>query len=103
MRNKLTQSARNYQQQANLIELAIEKYGVSELFNTFLDTLHWQDKEKIKDRVKTEFEDDFRQDDKMNGFIILKIDNLEKKDKVENFLCNEIYPYYNEQQTELFN
>ena len=86
MKKKLPKSSKNYFTQSSLINAAIEKFGVEELFNTFMDELHWEDKEKIKDRVKTEFEDDFRLDDKMNGFIILKIDNLEKKDKVENFL-----------------
>lgn len=36
------------------------------------------------------------------GSIILKIDSMEKQDKVKQFLTTEIFPYYNEQQNQLF-
>ena len=36
------------------------------------------------------------------GSIILRIDSMEKQDKVKQFLTTEIFPYYNEQQSQLF-
>lgn len=100
---KTVNSKTKYQLQSELIDDAIDKFGVNDLFNVLMDRLSYKQKQEIKERVKSEYLDDFRFDDKCDGFIVFKVDSLEKREKVETFLCNEIFPYYNEQQSQLFN
>lgn len=46
--------------------------------------------------------DEFRRKDMLAGYIIIKPDSMVKEDKIREFLCTEIYPYYNEQCDNLF-
>ncbi len=36
------------------------------------------------------------------GGIFIKVDTLQQKEKLRDFIGQEIYPYYNEQQTQIF-
>jgi hypothetical protein len=51
----------------------------------------------IADILKEKSEDE----NKNAGFIVLQINGLEKRSKLENFLSSEIYPFYNEQRDNL--
>lgn len=93
------------------IELAKEKFSIEDMLFFFLDSVDndWRERgeavkailanEIIKDEIKGELESEM----KTEGFLLLKLDNMEQKNKVTEFLTSVIYPYYNEQQTNLFN
>ena len=36
------------------------------------------------------------------GGIYVKVDTMQQKEKLQDFIGKEIYPYYNEQQTQIF-
>jgi len=94
-----------------LIELAKEKFSIEDILFFFLDSVDndWRERgeavkailanEIIKDEIKGELESEM----KTEGFLILKIDNMQQKEKLTEFITTAIYPYYNEQQKNLFN
>jgi len=94
-----------------LIELAKEKFSIEDILFFFLDSVDNDYKERnetvkailensiIKDEIKEGLESEL----KTEGFLVLKITNMEQRNKIDEFLTTAIYPYYNEQHSNLFN
>lgn len=103
-------STREAEQLINLIEAAKEKFSIKDLMFYFMDSLNgWKEQtELIKtiladNNFKDEIKEEFKSEMKGDGFLIIKMDSLEKQNKLNDFLTTVIYPYYNEQQANLFN
>lgn len=94
-----------------LIELAKEKFSIEDILFFFLDSVDNDYKERnetvkailansiIKDEIKEGLESEL----KTEGFLVLQITNMEQRNKIDEFLTTAIYPYYNEQHSNLFN
>jgi len=94
-----------------LIELAKEKFSIEDILFFFLDSVDNDYKERnetvkailensiIKDEIKEGLESEL----KTEGFLVLRITNMEQRNKIDEFLTTAIYPYYNEQHSNLFN
>lgn len=94
-----------------LIELAKEKFSIEDILFFFLDSVDNDYKERnetvkailensiIKDEIKEGLESEL----KAEGFLVLQITNMEQRNKIDEFLTTAIYPYYNEQHSNLFN
>jgi len=89
----------------NLIKAAQERYSNEELFAEFLERLEYREKLDIAKMVALDDDimNEIKCSQKSEGFIVLKIESMEQKEKLTDFLTTAIYPYYNEQQTNLFN
>jgi hypothetical protein len=89
----------------NLIKAAQERYSNEELFSEFLERLEWREKLEVAKLVALDSEimEEIKCSQKSEGFIVLKIEGMEQKEKLTDFLTTVIYPYYNEQQINLFN
>jgi len=97
------------EQLKNLIHAAKGKFEIKDIVFFFLDSLQgWRERsefvtaliknEDIKNEVKQELQSEMQSE----GFIVLKIDSMDKMSKLTDFLSTDIYPYYNEQQKEMF-
>jgi len=94
-----------------LIEVAKEKFSIEDILFFFLDSVDndWKERNEtvkaILDNsiIKDELKENLESEMKTEGFLLLKLDNMEQKNKVTEFLTSVIYPYYNEQQKNLFN
>lgn len=81
----------------------LDKYEVQDIAALLIDKIeNWRDekqffnainKSHLKDGAKEFFADEM----KMEGFYILKVENIEKQNRLNEFICKEIAPYYNEQ------
>lgn len=92
----------------NLINLAIERYRLEDIVSAFIEaTDNWQDRSTVvkgllesegyKDEIKSEVEYEITQ-----GKFLIEANTLADQMKIQDFLCSEIFPYYNQQQTQLF-
>jgi hypothetical protein len=73
--------------------------NVEDIKNWFRDAT-WQDAIEVckdDDTIKDHFIDELKEEQRAEGFISIKITDRWKRDKLEEFLCSEIYPCYNEQ------
>ena len=88
-----------------LIKAAQEKYSNEELFEEFLKCLDWSEKRNIAKTIALDYDimEEIKDNQKNDGFVLLKLDSMQQKEKLTDFLTTVIYPYYNEQQTNLFN
>jgi len=94
-----------------LIEVAKEKFSIEDILFFFLDSVDndWKERnETIKailanEIIKDELKEELQGEMKTEGFLILKLNNMQQKEKLTDFITTAIYPYYNEQQTNLFN
>ena len=94
-----------------LIELAKEKFSIEDILFFFLDSVD-NDYEERNETVKAILENSIIKDEikegleselKTEGFLVLQITNMEQRNKIDEFLTTAIYPYYNEQHSNLFN
>lgn len=98
-------------QDANLLERLIlsakERFTVKDIVLQFLDSLDWREREKMieqllnDENVKDDLKLALKSEMTTEGFLILKIDSMDKKDKLTDFI-ETLYPYHNDQQ-KLFN
>ena len=96
------------EQLSTLIDAVKEKYSISDIAFYFFDGLDWGQRREliaaimsdadIKDRVK----DGILSEERAEGAIILKVDSMDKKSQLEDFICTKLFPYHNEQATYLF-
>ena len=78
-----------------LMLAALDRMDADDLLDFFYDKCCSQrEKEDLQNKMTTLLN--------MEGFIILKVPNIEKQDKLKDFVCSEIFPYYNEQKDLLF-
>ena len=105
MKNYLTTNERNKIQ--TVIDAALERFDEETLMHIFLDRLDWKQKSNIlktiiaDDEMKEELKEELI--NSAPNTIVIKIDTMDKRDKIIDFLSTDIYPYYNEQQMYLFN
>jgi hypothetical protein len=93
------------------IELAKTKFSIDDILFFFLDSVDndWRERtETVKailgnSIIKDELKEELSSEMKTEGFFIVKMDNMQQKEKLTDFLTTVIYPYYNEQQINLFN
>jgi len=86
-----------------IIEAAKERWTIKDIVFYFTNDMGWQEKsevvkaifadETMKDEVCGLAKDEMRDD----GFTVLKMETMDKQDKLQEFL-DSIFPYYNEQQ-----
>lgn len=93
-----------------LISSAKEKYSIKDIVFYFLDSInYYKDRKDIVEQllfdkdIKEELKDKLQSEMLEQGIIILKVDSLDKKSKLDDFIKTEIFPYYNEQQQNIFN
>jgi predicted kinase len=95
----------------SLIELAKQKYSIEDILFCFLDSVDndWKERNETVNAIlansiiKDELKDKLSSEMKTEGFFIVKMDSMQQKEKLTDFLTTVIYPYYNEQQINLFN
>lgn len=92
----------------NLINLAVEKYQLEDIIDAFTEAVnHWTDRETVVncllqcDSFKQEFKEKL-EDEILQSKIVIEVNTLADQMKIQDFLCTEIFPYYNQQQTQLF-
>jgi hypothetical protein len=93
----------------NLICALKGKFKIEEIVSFFLYSMKtWNEKsifinallqndemkQDLKEKLSTEMQD--------NGFLVIKLENMDKRSKLNDFLCSEIFPYCNEQQNQIF-
>lgn len=92
----------------NLINLAVDKYRLEDIIDAFTEAVdNWRDRgtvvncllqyDSFKDQFKANLEDEITQ-----GKFLIEANTLADQMKIQDFLCTEIFPYYNQQQTQLF-
>lgn len=105
MKKQLT--TREREQIENFIHAAIFKYGAQNIAGVFLDLMqnvHYQTKWEVKrvlmdksiNPIFEDLRDDFRDLDTSEGYKVVKIENMDKASKFEEFM-QSLFPYYNEQ------
>ena len=105
MQKQLT--TREREQLESFIHSAIFKYGAQNIAGVFLDLMEnvnygtkWEVKRVLMDKdlnpLFDDLRDDFRDLDTREGYKIVKIDNMEKASKFQEFM-QSLSPYYNEQ------
>ena len=94
----------------NLIFAAKQKFNIKDIVSKFVDSINWREQDEFiaallsEKSVKDQLKDELKREMEIEGNVILKVENMEKRDKLEQFLSSTIYPYYNEQTTlPLFN
>lgn len=88
----------------NLINAALNKFSHEELAEVFIDSVkNWRDREAVVELLL--LDDDFKQDLKFELMteltadkMVLNIKSIADREKIENFICTEVCPYYNDQQ-----
>jgi len=92
----------------NLINLAIERYRLEDIIDAFTDAVdNWKDRETVVncllqyDSFKEQFKENLEAEITQGKFLI-EANTLADQMKIQDFLCTEIFPYYNQQQTQLF-
>jgi hypothetical protein len=91
-----------------LIERVLDKYNLDEIITCFLDKINdYHDRqiiaktvledELLKDDLKFELEEEFKK-----GRFIVTLETQEQETKLTEFICENIFPYYNQQQSALF-
>ncbi len=79
----------------NLILAAMDRMDADELLDFFYEKCcSSREKDDVRDKMGSILN--------MEGFIVLKVDGIEKKSKLQDFVNTEIFPYYNEQRQQLF-
>ena len=105
MQKQLT--TREREQLEIFIHSAIFKYGAQNIAGVFLDLMEdknyenrWEVKRVLMNKDTNPLFDDlrehFRYIDTCEGYKIVKIDNMEKASKFQEFM-QSLFPYYNEQ------
>jgi len=79
---------------SSLAEMALNNFDADMIFEALYKSASDVQKEYIRDAMKKVLTE--------NGGIFIDVPELDKRSKVENFLCSEIFPCYNEQQTQMF-
>jgi hypothetical protein len=97
------------EQLTNFIHAAKGKFQIKDIVALFLDSLNgWREKSEFVDAliknedIKNDIKEELQSEMKSEGFIVLKINSMDKMSKLNDFLSTDIYPYYNEQQKEMF-
>lgn len=98
------------EQITKLIDAVKGKFEIKDIVFFFLDSLEgWREKSEFvsalikNEEIKNEVKEELQSEMQIEGFIVLKIDSMDKKSKLKDFLSTDIYPYYNDQQKEIFN
>ena len=107
MANKKQQIKQPFTTQLERIaKYAVDKYDAKEVLVALLDAINTHtDRLKCADaivecvNIQDEVIDKVREKDKQDGWLCVKIEGLFNQYKVKEFIENEIYTYYNEQQT----
>lgn len=104
VRKELTEQGK--EQIKTFVELGLKKYNLSDILSVVLDYANnWDDRPECAKvcfehyEVEDEIKDLVRWDDKMNGWLSVKTDTAVNRDKIEEFILTQVYPYYNQQQT----
>ncbi len=93
---------------ATLIDMVIANYPVHDIAEIFLEKIKsYHDRDEVvqailndeltKDNISFKLEDEFSA-----GKFIVALETQEQESKLKDFVCEFIYPYYNQQQTALF-
>lgn len=83
-----------------LIQLAVNKYGIENILKSFFDVSGWKEKDKAIEWLSSNQTDELTEQMQFEqSMFILKISNLDKREKLADFINSEIFPCYNEQQT----
>lgn len=97
------------EQLQKLIHAVKNKFEIKDIVFYFLESIdNWRERSQFvnallsNNDVKQDIKDELQTEMKSDGLIVLKIQNMDKQSKLNDFLCSEIFPYYNEQQKELF-
>jgi hypothetical protein len=77
------------------IDNAIKKHDETDLFQSLLERTSPVQKEYLIDAMV-----DFLALHK--GFYFLKVDSIQQRSKLEDFVTTEIFPHYNDQEVHLF-
>jgi hypothetical protein len=81
-------------QMKELIKAALYRFDADDLIRLLAEVASNSDKDDLKCGCLRQLEGE--------GYTVLKIDSLAKQNQLNDFLCSEIFPYYNEQQSYLF-
>lgn len=123
MPNKIKVKTKEIATLDSLMAKAVDKYSIDDLLIAFYNAIgHGYENEVVfhslgycKDNFINKLEDDIIKDNKESitddvhfndrelGYILLKIDGIEKRGKLDEFLRSEIYPFHNDQIQNLFN
>ena len=89
-----------------LIHSVKNKFEIKDIVFFFLESIKtWKEKSNFIDalidneEMKTDIKEELESEMISEGFIVLKVENLVKRGKIEDFINSEIFPCYNEQQT----
>ena len=92
-----------------LIHSVKGKFDIKDIVFYFLDSMKtWQEQSEFiealidNEEMKKELKEELQSEISADGFIVLKVESMDKKSKLEDFINSQIFPYYNEQET-LFN
>lgn len=93
---------------AGLIEKAIEKYPIEDIVSVFITNItRWQDRDKVvqellkDDDTKSELLNELQMEFLADKYVV-QLESMEQREKLNDFVCAHIYPYYNQQQALLF-
>lgn len=78
----------------SLVAKALNKYTAEELFAALYEESDNDQQEDIREEMKSILTS--------NGGIFIDVPELDKRTKVEDFLCSEIFPYHSDQQSQMF-
>jgi hypothetical protein len=93
---------------STLIDAVRERYSDEEILKVFISRLDWRETNAFSDAILNEKElsnsvtESLRNKDMRDGFLVLKVENFDKRERLHEFIFSEIYPYRNDQVTELF-
>lgn len=77
------------------VDAAMEKFDATELLSKMFDRAKGKDQDYLVDEMIATLT-------LHREMYIVKLDSMEQKNKMEDFVCNQIFPHYNDQQTHLF-
>ena len=106
--NYKPRKSENLQRLDNLMSAAVKRYEVEEIMASLLEHLTYRDADICSemllknDKLEDDIREKVRNEDKLNYFMV-KVETAKHKEQLEEFVMNNIYTSYNEQQHYLFN
>ena len=100
MNNMKKEKKAKENQSQTLIRAAIDRYGVEDMLNRFFYVANYKETDEAIKWLADNQEDELREHMELhNNIIILKVESMDKKTKIADFINSEIFPHYNEQPT----
>lgn len=91
-----------------IIASAKERWTIKDIVLYFTDGMDWSERRELietlmKDaEMKEDITGDLKDGLANEGYTVLKVETMEKRSKLEEFVNSILFPYYNDQQAALF-